>query len=285
MITIDAHLILIDGVGRLLSSKDSKQRHIVVSVSDTGVGIKQNELKHIFERFYQAENKQHGVSLNTGSGIGLNIVKGYVDLFGGVIRVKSVVNKGTTFTIELPDLDDGQNYINVDEEENLEEREDDVQDNANTKVKLLVVEDNRDFREFMVDVLKDQYHVYAAADGEEALSTTRVVMPDIIISDIMMPKMDGYELCKAVKENIRLSHIPIVLLTAKNTDEGRTEGYQVGADSYITKPFNMTVLQACITMLLDQRKERLKEFEREQEINPQKLTITPIDEKFLKKDR
>jgi len=145
------------------------------------------------------------------------------------------------------------------------------------------VEDNRDFRTFMVQALQGPYKVYAAADGEEALSTARVVVPDLIVSDVMMPRMDGYQLCRAVKEDIRLSHIPLVLLTAKNTDEGRTDGYLSGADAYITKPFNMSVLQACLTMLLDQRRERQREFEREESVNPQKLTITPLDEQFLRK--
>jgi signal transduction histidine kinase/DNA-binding response OmpR family regulator len=275
------------GQVQLRASIGNPGGHLVISVSDTGVGMSKHDLSHIFERFFQGSAEQQDTQLNTGSGIGLNLVKGYTDLHHGEISVESEPGKGTTFTVDLPnncpstDKDTGSET--ADSMEATQEQESDEKMPKEEKVKLLVVEDNKDFRRFMVDMLKDQYTVYAANDGEEALSTARVTVPDIIISDVMMPKMDGYQLCKAVKENIRLSHIPIVLLTAKTTDQDRAEGYQAGADSYITKPFNMSVLQACVQMLLDQRRDRQQEFANETEVNPKKLTITPIDEEFLKK--
>ena len=275
------------GQVQLRASINHPDGHLVISVSDTGVGMSKHDLSHIFERFFQGSAEQQDTQLNTGSGIGLNLVKGYTDLHHGEISVESEPGKGTTFTVDLPnncpltDKDTGPET--ADSMEAAQEQESDEEMPKEEKVKLLVVEDNKDFRRFMVDMLKDQYTVYAANDGEEALSTARVTVPDIIISDVMMPKMDGYQLCKAVKGNIRLSHIPIVLLTAKTTDQDRAEGYQAGADSYITKPFNMSVLQSCVQMLLDQRRDRQQEFANETEVNPKKLTITPIDEEFLKK--
>ena len=265
---------------------DKRSGHLLISVSDTGVGMSKKDLKHIFERFFQGSTEQQDTQLNTGSGIGLNLVKGYTDLHHGEISVESELDKGTTFTVDLPNNQPATEQTADGEQpsdETPQEPEGDEEMPKDEKVKLLVVEDNKDFRSFMVDMLKDQYTVFAANDGEEALSTARVTVPDIIISDVMMPKMDGYQLCKAVKENIKLSHIPIVLLTAKTTDQDRAEGYQAGADSYITKPFNMSVLQACVQMLLDQRRDRQQEFANETEVNPKKLTITPIDEEFLKK--
>ena len=260
--------------------------HLIITVSDTGVGMDKHDIEHIFERFFQGSTEQQDTQLNTGSGIGLNLVKGYTDLHHGHIDVESEPGKGTTFTVDLPNnppasSQDAEEH--TDGEDTMQGQDMEEEMPKDEKVKLLVVEDNKDFRSFMVDMLKDQYTVYAANDGEEALSTARVAVPDIIISDVMMPKMDGYQLCKAVKENIKLSHIPIVLLTAKTTDQDRAEGYQAGADSYITKPFNMSVLQACVQMLLDQRRDRQQEFANETEVNPKKLTITPIDEEFLKK--
>lgn len=254
-----------------------------LSVSDTGIGIKREEQAHIFERFYQAEGKQQGTVLNTGSGIGLNLVSGYVNLMHGSIEVESTYGEGSTFRVRIPDIPSSDAEPAAAKTADATGETEEADSAAGGAVKLLVVEDNRDFRTFMVQALQGSYKVYAAADGEEALSTARVAVPDLIVSDVMMPRMDGYQLCRAVKSDIRLSHIPLVLLTAKNTDEGRTDGYLSGADAYITKPFNMSVLQACLTMLLDQRRERQREFEREESVNPQKLTITPLDEQFLRK--
>lgn len=271
-----------EGGSITVKAECTADNHLHIAVSDSGVGISKTELTHVFDRFFQGHAETQGDQLNTGSGIGLNIVKGYTELHGGTVSVESEESKGTTFLIDIPDhvTEEEKKKVDVRREEAEEEMPD---DGKAGKVKLLVVEDNRDFRDFMVDVLKNDYQVYAAADGEEALSTTRVTQPDIIISDVMMPKMDGYQLCRAVKQDVKLSHIPIILLTAKNTDEGRAEGYQAGADSYITKPFNMSVLQACVQMLLDQRSKRHEEFEQEAEVNPKKITITPVDEKFLNK--
>jgi len=277
--------------GKIQLSATTDNDNLIIKVSDNGVGISSKDIPHIFDRFYQAGTETQGNNNISGSGVGLNIVKGYTELHQGTVSVESEEGKGTFFTVSLPN----QKIPYPIEEEKIEEEEipdeermdendgNDDEEKKEEKVKLLIVEDNRDFRQFMYDQLKEQYHVFCAADGEEGLSTVRVAHPDIIISDVMMPKMDGYQLCKAVKEDINLSHIPIVLLTAKHSDESRAEGYQAGADSYITKPFNMQVLQACIQMLIDQRRQRQQEFDKETEVNPQKITITPIDEKFIKK--
>ena len=254
----------------------SEDSLLKISVSDTGVGIKPEDLPHIFDRFYQADNEAQASQPNTGSGIGLNLVKGFAELHGGDVSVESTVGQGTTFTVTLKSQ-------TPPEEADAGFQEEEEEEETDKRVRLLIVEDNKDFRSFMIDQLKEQYHVFAAADGEEGLSTTRVGHPDIIISDVMMPRMDGYQLCRAVKEDLAIAHTPIILLTAKTSDQGRAEGYQAGADSYITKPFNMQVLQACIQMLLDQRRQRQQIFEKENEVNPQKITITPVDERFIQK--
>lgn len=239
-----------------------------ITVSDTGIGISDEALKHIFERFYQV---QHPDDSKVGSGIGLHLVKEYVELHEGTIRVESQPGKGTSFIVRIP-MD-----LKMSEETTL------ASDTSDDRKKLLIVEDNQDFRHFLKEQLSETYQVIDAPDGEEGEKLAVKQNPDLIISDIMMPKVDGLELCRRIKHNVQTSHIPVILLTARSGDEAKISGYAVGADSYISKPFSFDVLLVRIKQLIEQQEGRKKEFHKTLRVNPSRITITSIDEQLLQK--
>ncbi|GAB6011315.1 response regulator [Viscerimonas tarda] len=261
---------------------------LVIAVEDSGVGIEEKDLSNVFTRFYQTRNsKNPSVNMNTGSGIGLHLVKEYIELHKGSITVESKVKEGSSFVFFIPD---GLSEFFIPEteiEEHPEKSEVPVLDadlSVNRKeVTLLVVEDNDKFREYLVNILSDMYNVIPAADGLEGLEMAQNYHPDLIISDVMMPRMDGLEMCKEIKTDIELSHIPVILLTAKKSPEYRTSGYEVGADSYISKPFNLDTLLMRITKLLEQREKRKETFIKNIEVNPKTITITSLDEQLIAK--
>ena len=256
---------------------------IHICVSDTGCGIKKEELEHIFDRFYQSENKL-SQSLNTGSGIGLHLAKGYVDLHEGHIRVDSAPGRGTAFHIVLP-------WHSLTQDATAEEaapQEGDAPRPQGTKgegpqATILIVEDNTQFRVFMQDLLRRDYRVMTAEDGKEGLETAREHNPDLIISDVMMPRMDGYEFCRKIKGDMKCSHIPFILLTAKNSSESRSGAYDAGADSFIAKPFDIDVLSSRIRQLLEQERKRRERFRKELQVVPKDIAVTPIDEQLLER--
>ena len=253
------------------------------SVKDTGVGIPRKELPHIFDRFYQVKNEEDKM----GSGIGLHLVKEYVELHSGKIEVESEANKGSSFNVYLPIqsgfesgevakediIQDGQN-IDVQSEKDLR---------ANKEYTILLVEDNKEFRHYMSELLSKKYNVLEAEDGEEGEWIATTKFPDLIISDVMMPKVDGLELCKRIKSNIQVSHIPVILLTARSTDESKLFGYESGADEYISKPFNLDILLLRIQKLINEEKARQKSFSQGINIDPGEVTITSVDEQFIGK--
>ena len=259
---------------------------IRITVSDTGIGIPAEDLKNIFVRFYQSEGTQsHPV--NTGSGIGLHLVKGYMDLHNGEITVESTPGKGTCFTLLLPAqppqtaASDSQAAIGSTLPDTEKAPESPVPEG--NKVTVLVAEDNEQFRMFMKDLLGQDFTVLTAADGQEGLAMAREYGPDLIISDVMMPHMDGYTFCRAVKDDVQCCHIPFILLTAKNSSESRSGAYEAGADSFIAKPFDIDVLHSRIRQLLEQRERRLASFRKGTHINPKEITITSLDEKLIQK--
>ena len=254
---------------------------IRITVSDTGTGIKPEDLENIFTRFYQSDSPQSS-GMNTGSGIGLHLVKGYVDLHKGDIRVESKVGKGTTFTITLPWPEQQATAATVSQPPS-EAKEYAHGKTGEKDVTLLVAEDNEQFRTFMKDLLGHDYHVLTAADGQEGLDMARNYNPDLIISDVMMPRMDGYEFCRHIKTDMKCSHIPFILLTAKNSSESRSGAYEAGADSFIAKPFDIDVLNSRIHQLLEQRERRIASFKEETRIDPKEITITSLDEKLIRK--
>jgi signal transduction histidine kinase/DNA-binding response OmpR family regulator/ligand-binding sensor domain-containing protein len=243
---------------------------IRIQIIDTGCGIPEVDLPHIFDRFYQAKNQ---IGLNTGSGIGLHLLKEYVILHGGTVEVESRVNEGSTFTVSIPAdlLPESQTAPGTDVKEEKQ------------TLKLLVVEDNSEFRTFLQNELLDKYHVHTATNGKLGLEKARALHPDLVISDVMMPEMSGTELCQNLKNDVQTSHIPVILLTAKASDQAQIEGFEAGADAYITKPFNMEILLLRISNLIEQQQQRKNAFKKAIFINPESFTSSNVDEELIKK--
>lgn len=268
-------------------------QYVCINVKDTGKGIASSALPHIFERYYQAEGGSKEASV-TGSGIGLHLVKEYINLHHGLIEVDSVKEKGTEFRIYLPIRPDGENKERVIKsgektftarEEASIQKEDNEPNSSlpNSRKTILIVEDNEDFRLFMHQQLSHEYHVLEASNGKEALTIADEEEVDIVISDIMMPEMDGYELCRLLKENIHTSHLFVILLTARTGDQSELDGYKSGADCYLTKPFNMDILHNRIHHLLSLQQKRKQIFLTAVEVHTEDITTSRIDEEFLKK--
>ena len=274
------------GVG-VESSVRNGREYVAVSVRDTGCGMEEGDKERIFTRFYQVED---GHKTQPGSGIGLHLVKGYVDLHGGEITVDSRPGEGSTFTVLLPaDLqhDEKATVPHGEDKETVEASvlsagEEDEEPSGGKK-KLLVVEDNADFRAYLVHELSADFDVVEAGDGVEGEEMVREEWPDLVISDLMMPRRDGIAFCQRMKNDIHTSHIPFILLTAKMSDDARIESYKAGADSYISKPFNFELLQVRVRKLIEQREARKETFRKNIEITPSEITTTSLDEEFVKK--
>lgn len=270
-------------------------RYAQLSVEDTGYGIGKEALDHIFERYYQ-ESGEHQAS---GTGIGLALVKNLVTLHEGDIQVKSLPDIGTTFYLRLqanntyPNALHGEDvHTDIQEvkEGNIEKLE--MADNTkNSRPIVLVVEDNADIRDYIVDAFTDLYEVKTASNGKDGLKIATECAPDIVVSDIMMPVMNGIVMCQKLKTDIRTSHIPVILLTAKDGITDKEEGYQAGADSYLTKPFSASLLQSRISNLLAQRRLLSERFairpEKPQSMEEKRAIITEsmnkLDKEFLDK--
>ena len=255
-----------------------------IKVSDTGIGIPDGEKEHIFERFYQTEHK--GQDEMTGSGIGLSLVRDFVRLHDGTVEVFDNIGTGAVFVVCLP-------VRHVDVKAELPKPVcvpmDEGQETAMASTDredfplLLVVDDNEDFRLFMRHSLELQYRVEVASNGQEALSKIQELQPDLVISDVMMPGMDGNELCRLIKGDKRTAHIPVILLTARQAVESKVKGLETGADDYVTKPFNMTVLVLRIRKLIE-----LSRYHRSAQTStidpaPSEILITSLDEKLIEK--
>lgn len=232
---------------RLTAETKGTNRYTVVQISDTGYGISAKALPHIFQRYYQ-EGGEHQAS---GSGIGLALVKSLVDLHQATIGVVSHENEGSTFTVQL--LTDNT-YPNAQHKER--ERQPEVEKvEGKEKPILLAVEDNEDIRKYIRSSFEDEYEVLSASNGQEGWELAQARIPNIVVTDIMMPVMDGIALCRLIKEDMRTSHIPVILLTAKDTLADKEEGYRAGADSFITKPFSARLLSRRIENLLENRRK------------------------------
>ena len=249
---------------------------VMIIVADTGEGIPQEKRKKIFERGYTSASEEYNTE---GQGLGLSIVKSYVDMHHGTITVTDNDPQGAVFTVCLPDIltdvDTGRGDIPTPALENHPAPE--------TSKTLLLVEDNTDLLNYMVHVLEKEYTVCQTIDGSQALDILKTTHIDIIVSDVMMEGMDGMELCRRVKTDITISHIPLILLTARALDADQLKGLQLGADDYITKPFNFEILRQRIRNIL-QRTERAKGiFKNEIEVKPSAITVTTLDEEFIAK--
>lgn len=293
--------------GEIFVSLKDEGANLRLDVKDTGKGISQDEADKIFERFFQAKGAA------SGTGIGLALVKSFVELHHGEARVESEPGKGSDFIVVIPREQEGDSQVihndvdivdnsvnasastgkNVVDESVLQYIDDGdrsrgkvqqlVNENTNRPT-VLVIDDNTDIRQYERTLLQDEYIVLEAADGKEGLAVALKEVPDLVICDVMMPVMDGLEFTKQLKTNTATSHIPVIMLTAKNLEEHRAEGYEHGADSYITKPFHSKVLLARIENLLRQRQllKNLYQGAQEAEKEISESHLEDRDKQFLK---
>ena len=250
-----------------LTAKEENGR-VMISVADNGCGISSDELPYIFDRFYQAKNA------GRGTGIGLAIVKAFTELHHGEVSATSVEGKGSTFTIHIPVRQKGEvtnqptekieqlvEPSSAEEVPNQARHIDElIQPYQTDKPEVLIIDDNIDIRTYLRSVLSEKYNVSEAADGKAGLELARKIVPDIVLSDIMMPVMDGLAFCQQLKTDKAISHIPVILLTARSLDEQRAEGYEHGADAYLSKPFSLRLLFSRIDNLIQSRKKLSKLF-------------------------
>ncbi|HYC87275.1 MAG TPA: ATP-binding protein, partial [Chryseosolibacter sp.] len=254
-----------------------------IKVADTGIGIPADKQDRIFDRFFQHDVPSSMV--NQGSGIGLSITREFVKVHGGLITVDSEPGKGSCFTVLLPMTEvvghvtaadaAAIDLMSVVENHVIEGSED------SKKPVVLLVEDNEDFRFYLKDNLKAEYTIIEAANGKSGLQKAIACIPDLIVSDVMMPEMNGIEFCRKVKADPHTCHIPVVLLTARTADEQKLEGFDMGANDYITKPFNFEILLSRIRNLIAQREVFQKKFQKHLDVRASDIPITSLDEKLI----
>jgi CheY-like chemotaxis protein len=261
---------------------------LTIEVKNTGKGLSQEQLIKIFERFYQVDEHQEG------TGIGLALVNELVTLHKGGITASSETNGWTSFTVTLP-IDkrffkDSEIFSSVKSSDvqdalpaaNIPDL--DAEDILNNEMPvLLVVDDNKDVRSLLKSTFKSTYSVVSAKNGEEGIQKALEHIPDLIVSDIMMPGTDGLELCGKLKSDVLTSHIPIILLTARAGEEDQYKGLSLGADAYVTKPFRVKLLRTRVDSLIESRKVLRKRYGQEVILKPKDIAITNLDEQFLEK--
>jgi len=269
-----------------VTANGEQTNYVSIKVKDSGIGIPAEEHEKIFERFFQ--HNVPGSILNQGSGIGLAISKEFVRLHQGTISVESAPGKGTCFTVLLP-VNTAAAEANVPANDEAATAAQEMQEGsakndkaARKKPVILIVDDNEDIRFYLKDNLRRTYTVLEAVNGAEGWEKTRQHHPDLVVSDVMMPVMDGLELCRKIKHDADTSHIPVILLTARSAAEPKLEGFQVGANDYVTKPFSFEMLQSRIKNLLAQADAMRKLFQKQVEVNPTEISITSVDEQFLR---
>lgn len=260
-----------------------------IEVADTGIGIAADKHEKVFERFFQNDLPQ--TMVNQGSGIGLSITREFVRIHGGRIYLNSEVGKGSCFTVLLPVKEVFRHQPDLTELpasaeavaaiEPAEAPQSNGAAGANRKHTLLLVEDNDDFRFYLKDNLKLYYSILEARNGVEGWKQTLGQQPDLIVSDVMMPEMNGIDLCRKIKTDERVSHIPVILLTARSNEEQKLEGFESGADEYVTKPFNFEILESRIKNLILQREKSHKTFRKTLDVKASELKITPLDTRFI----
>ncbi|MFA9390364.1 MAG: two-component regulator propeller domain-containing protein [Prolixibacteraceae bacterium] len=260
-----------------------------LSVIDNGSGIAQEYIDKVFDRFYQApeEEKQH----IAGTGIGLAFVKSLAELHHGTISVQSEKWKETCFTLKIPfgnahfnedELlnDSGEYFANQIENHTHQPLSEEIEPETNAPT-LLIVEDNAELRAYLASTLSPKYHIVNAIDGFEGLKMARELQPDLILSDISMPRLSGIELCRTIKNEMATSHIPIILLTAKTSTSDKIEGIETGADAYITKPFDIQHLEVTIQKTIETRRKLYRQFSQDVYIIPNENSANELDRKFL----
>ncbi|MBN1407588.1 MAG: response regulator [Calditrichaceae bacterium] len=281
-------------------AKDREKEYIEIIVKDSGRGIPEGDLNRIFDRFYQVDNSRY--SGYVGTGIGLSLVKELVELHRGTIKVESATGKGTSFILHLlkgyehfesseimRDLKNTEesrsriipdNYINNDENQSAVLKK---ITNIKNSSRILIIEDNPDLLKYLSDCLCKKYQIIKAKNGEEGVGKALRYIPDLIVSDLIMPNMDGLTFCSTIKKDERTSHIPVIFLTARASGESRIKGLQTGADDYICKPFEINELEARIQNLIDQRQQLKEKFKRKAGLKPHEIVTSSLDKKFLEK--
>ena len=282
---------IISGFQKLISFN----KWVEIVVSDTGIGISKENLTKIFDRFYQIDG--HSKAAVGGTGIGLSIVKELIKIHHGEIDVESVEGEGTTFKVRIPLIEQEiseeiTTTIEVEEQtvnkpkivsKEPPELETMLNKLDKSKSKILIVEDNEDMRKYIAGELEDDYQVVEAIDGYDGFQKAINCCPDIIISDIMMPQMDGIDFCRKIKADTQTDYIAVILLTARSSDENRIEGLETGADDYIVKPFNTNELLLKIHNIIERQKKFREKLNKSLQLEPSNLAITSVDQKFLKK--
>ena len=285
--------------GEITVSVNESENFVNIKITDTGIGIPEDMLPYIFDRFYQAgQNQNHDAQ---GSGIGLALTKELVKLHSGNIVVDSKEGEGTTFTISFPlgkkhlqpdqiidiavIIDKSDSELTFDESKSTEPKKQSIEIenilHENERPLILIVEDNEDVRQYIKNYLKDYFQIVEAIDGEDGFKKSIEHLPEIIVSDVMMPNMDGFQLTDKLKNDQRTSHIPVILLTAKAASQDKMEGYEYGADDYIMKPFDVQELTVRIKNLTDQRKRLRQHFQKEALFSLENKEIPSVDKIFL----
>lgn len=272
-----------------------EQEEVLIAVSDNGKGIKSQDLEHIFQRFFSSNNPDH----SPGSGIGLTLTKSLVELHGGTIEVESSENEFTRFLVRIPkghahfknenivsdflDSEEVKRYAPLHVKAVSDELNVGSPEKKNNLYKILIVEDNDEVRAYIKSIFTENYTVVEAINGKEGLEKAKEELPEIIISDVMMPVMDGIKLCKEIKKDLRTSHIPVIMLTARTPLIFRVEGLKTGADDYITKPFDPKTLELKVKNFIKLREAIRNTFKNNTvlEIEPSKITLTSADEVFI----
>lgn len=288
--------------GEISVSIRKGHKEIIIEVTDNGIGISSKDIEKIFDRFYQTDQIE-SIS-DTGTGIGLSLTKGIIELHHGTIKVFSEPGEGTTFGVYLKtgkehflpeQISETQNIMQSNVEDNqqsikllLEEQE--FLNNENTiginkgrNAKILIVEDNDSLRNMLTKIFTPFYTVFTASNGLEGWEKVQSEHPHIVLSDIVMPIMSGTELCKKIKENIETCHIPVVLLTARTATEYNLEGLRIGADDYITKPFNINILLSRCNNIVNNRILLQEKFSKQPQVIPQILATNPLDKELVDK--
>ena len=280
----------------IIEDKTGEGQQLQILIKDSGVGISKEDKEKIFEHFYRSDRV--AFSGKSGSGIGLALVRGLVGVYRGTVSLDSEPGSGTQFTIRLPldreafsreeidekKLDEIPLTVDIyDLEHGTEEPAEASAEGRKHKPQILIVEDNAEMRKHIADLLRETNQILEAENGIRALALCNDHSPDLIISDVRMPEMDGLELCRKIKSEQSFSHIPVLLLTAKARNEDRLEGVHEGADAYITKPFDNELLRATVRNLMESRQKMKEKYSRSVVVEPTEISITSVDEKLLKK--
>lgn len=287
-----------------ISEGNDVEDFVVIEVKNTGQGISKEDVENIFERFYTKKDKRKNNNFQRGAGIGLAFTKNLINFHLGTIHVESEPNEFTSFIVRLPqkksayqeipeisikEKTESDFHVRSSEQESFAiQLNDEITDSqiSSSRSKLpvlLVVDDNKDIRNFIKRALGESYKIVEASNGAEGLEIANNIVPNLVLTDVVMPVMDGIELCNELKSKNETSHIPVIMLTAKSSNESEIEGLKIGADAYIKKPFDINILKLKLNNIIKFREGLKRKFNREITLQPEEVTVTSLDEKFLQK--